>query len=352
MDTARIEELLRQGIGYKEIASELGVSVVNIRKHARSLKERPVLKRSPWRPWEEDLAKYLLGRGFTFEEVAGRLTGRSAKAIKDKQYHSWRVPLREDVWTSEEEDICKRMLLDAKSYDEVAEAAGRTRNAIKIRNGRVWKIRVPHGNNLLPVEDFFDTWTPQMAYILGFLCSDGNVSLAKGSLCWRQSHDAGKCLLKTILPHVGGNVYGPDKGGAYTLIVYSKRLVNKVIALGVPPAKSLTLQLPNVPDDYCDHFIRGVFDGDGCVRNPASEGEKPRYQLQIASASEPFLSGIRNLLKRLLGINGYLSGIEVCYGFRESEILSEWLWRRKDDSLYFDKKYNRLVELKRLRDKW
>lgn len=35
--------------------------------------------------------------------------------------------------------------------------------------------------------------------------------------------------------------------------------------LGCTPNKSLTLEFPNIPEDLIRHFIRGYFDGDGCI---------------------------------------------------------------------------------------
>lgn len=34
---------------------------------------------------------------------------------------------------------------------------------------------------------------------------------------------------------------------------------------GCTPKKSLTLQFPNIPEELVRHFIRGYFDGDGCI---------------------------------------------------------------------------------------
>ncbi|MEL3972227.1 LAGLIDADG family homing endonuclease [Rossellomorea oryzaecorticis] len=34
---------------------------------------------------------------------------------------------------------------------------------------------------------------------------------------------------------------------------------------GIQPNKSLSIQLPTIPDSYLNHFIRGYFDGDGSI---------------------------------------------------------------------------------------
>ena len=36
-------------------------------------------------------------------------------------------------------------------------------------------------------------------------------------------------------------------------------------ALGCVPAKTFKLKFPNLPKQYISHFVRGYFDGDGCI---------------------------------------------------------------------------------------
>ena len=52
------------------------------------------------------------------------------------------------------------------------------------------------------------------------------------------------------------------------LTIYSKKLVQDLIRLGCHQNKSLTLKFPTeeqVPKEYIHHFMRGYFDGDGCI---------------------------------------------------------------------------------------
>ena len=45
-------------------------------------------------------------------------------------------------------------------------------------------------------------------------------------------------------------------------------MVNDLINLGCIPNKSLTLTFPDfINDELLPHFIRGYFDGDGCIWN-------------------------------------------------------------------------------------
>ena len=346
MDTNKVKELLDLGVGYVDIAKCVGGTSDEVKNFARSLDIEPIVKRSPWRPWEEEVAKKMLEQGKSFEDIAKVLPGRTAKAIKDKQYHVWRVPLREDLWTDEEDAEGKRLLESGARLEAVAETLNRSRVAIKIRNELKWNVVVPHGKNALAVETVFDTWTPIMAYILGFMVSDGNVAKDGKGISWAQSHDYGKAHLEKLLPFVGGSVYGPCPEDGYRLVVYSEKLNAKLQSMGIPPKKSLIMGFPAVPAEFMDHFIRGVFDGDGCVRDSASKkrNEPPRLQIRIASGSEIFRKGLIERLREL-GYNGSECRIEVVFNHKESSRLAEWMWARKEDAIWLTKKYNKYLEV-------
>lgn len=56
----------------------------------------------------------------------------------------------------------------------------------------------------------------------------------------------------------------------YVLQFNSSKLTSDLIKLGCTTKKSLTLQFPTnkiVPKEFMSHFIRGYFDGDGCIWN-------------------------------------------------------------------------------------
>ena len=51
----------------------------------------------------------------------------------------------------------------------------------------------------------------------------------------------------------------------YRIDLKSKQMFEDLQRLGVEPNKSLTCTFPNINKDLMPHFIRGLFDGDGCV---------------------------------------------------------------------------------------
>lgn len=65
--------------------------------------------------------------------------------------------------------------------------------------------------------------------------------------------------------------------------VSNKKLVSDLIKLGCVPCKSLILTFPNKEifktDDLVKHFIRGYFDGDGCISYSSNKYYKPRCSI-------------------------------------------------------------------------
>lgn len=62
-----------------------------------------------------------------------------------------------------------------------------------------------------------------------------------------------------------GEAYKKREYLASVGVISSKKLVCDLIALGCVQRKSLVLEFPVLHDDLLKHFIRGYFDGDGCI---------------------------------------------------------------------------------------
>ncbi|TSC72859.1 MAG: putative DOD family homing endonuclease [Parcubacteria group bacterium Gr01-1014_38] len=162
-----------------------------------------------------------------------------------------------------------------------------------------------------PVETFFQTWTPEMAYVLGYFAADGYMYRNP-----RGSHYVGfvstdEELVRLVRSLIGTlnsiEVYRPKNKNwktRYTLQVGSRKIFETLSDLGFSPAKSLTVSFPLVPLSVLSHFVRGYFDGDGCLSfgTYARKNRKSKAQVLFArfiSGSEYFLKGLQSAL--LLG---------------------------------------------------
>ncbi len=119
-------------------------------------------------------------------------------------------------------------------------------------------------------EDFFKTWTPEMAWVLGLIYTDGHLEKC-GTKFALTLKDAD--VLHNVRELLGftGSLSRPNKSDAWRLTVCRKSLCEDLRALGVFPAKSQTVEWPTaMPREFVRHFLRGCWDGDGCFVANAS----------------------------------------------------------------------------------
>ena len=126
--------------------------------------------------------------------------------------------------------------------------------------------------------NFFDIIdSEEKAYILGFLYADGtNMEVINGQngISFTQLEQDIDILNKINVAMQSTypiNSYIQKSNGKVKckLTFCSQKLSDQVNFLGAPPKKSLILKFPNKEifksPDLIRHFIRGYFDGDGCI---------------------------------------------------------------------------------------
>lgn len=110
-----------------------------------------------------------------------------------------------------------------------------------------------------------------MAYVLGFFAADGSMLRNKRGAHFIKFWSTDKELVDNIKHFVGAEhkISVRKRGNgwktAYRLQLGSKDMFKDLISRGMTPAKSKKIKLPKVPNRYLPHFVRGYFDGDGCV---------------------------------------------------------------------------------------
>ncbi len=172
-------------------------------------------------------------------------------------------------------------------------------------------FRDPRGghNRKLVNENFFKTWSPNMAYVLGLILADGAVEDVRKSsrTCYFQITNTDNVLLNKVRKILSSNhkfqVRQPQlidfKGKKYMcskvfyLRIGNKAMFQDLVNLGVTPRKSLRLNLPNVPEELLRFLVRGYFDGDGCVNIYQPKNRKRPWTNVI------FTSGCRQFLEKL-----------------------------------------------------
>lgn len=162
-------------------------------------------------------------------------------------------------------------------------------------------------------ENFFALWSAEMAYVLGYLYADGSLedaSYLRGKYVRVSSIDKSsivkiRALMQsehTIVLRRREKPFRPQ----YLLRIGNHKLYGDLSALGLYPNKSLTITFPSVPKEYFSHFLRGYFDGDGCVFLERSKGITRakivrRLAVIFTSGSKKFLEALDDYLSEFLG---------------------------------------------------
>ena len=147
-------------------------------------------------------------------------------------------------------------------------------------------------------ENFFEIIdTQEKAYWLGFLFADGNVYKKRNSyyiklsVCDKEVIERFKQDISAEYPITvtySNNRINP----LYSITICSKKMGLDLIDKGCVPCKSLILEFPkNIPKWLNRHFIRGYFDGDGCVC------------VYNKKYTHTCLSGVKNYVYKRIAIN-------------------------------------------------
>jgi hypothetical protein len=175
-------------------------------------------------------------------------------------------------------------------------------------------------------EDFFNSWSPVMAWVLGIIYTDGNIQkwynrqtkygIGRLSITQKEPELLNKvlalmkCDAKLYYAKKREYAYQVDNehkkivaGELYRFNITSDKLYDQLISLGVMPNKSLQMMFPEIPPAHTRHFIRGCWDGDGSVY---IEGKSRGVRAQYTCGSSMF---IKKLVDELLKVG--LSNITI-----------------------------------------
>jgi len=144
-------------------------------------------------------------------------------------------------------------------------------------------------------QNFFSTWSPEMFYVLGWIYSDGCIDNEDRVRIGTKD----KYILENIKKMMGSShqLTVNKRTELYQLELISKKMYRDLSNFGLHPRKSLTITFPSVQNKYLRHFVRGEFEGDGCVWIERYNGEKaPNIFIEFYSGSKRFLEGLNQAI--------------------------------------------------------
>ena len=230
---------------------------------------------------------------------------------------------------------------------------------------RKYGIKIINRQNLTKFdENVFDIInTEEKAYWLGFIYADGSLSSRDNNfeLSLKGSDFEHLCKFNTFMKHHKDNVkmgFVSLNGKHFTRCRWSitnKHLWNTLNNYGCTPQKSLTLIFPD-PQIFTNrclikHFIRGYFDGNGCISQTSSNAHHRTYMDDEMLSPVSKFTGPKAILEviqsyipidnndRKLEQNSNNNDIiyTLTYSQQKSRILFKYLYN--DCTIYLNRKY-------------
>lgn len=199
-------------------------------------------------------------------------------------------------------------------------------------------------------ENYFDNIdTPNKAYILGLLWSDG-CNYPPQHRVKLELQEKDKSILDKINIEIGSNKpltfnnlndKNPNWQNTYRLDITNKHISDRLVELGMIQNKSLTIQFPEWLDaPLYAPFLRGVCDGDGHI-----EWSKTKF-ISIAGTRQ-FCEYVKGFCKEHLDINCSIyntankaSNTKVLHICNKVQIKRFLDFIYQDADLYIERKYN------------
>lgn len=202
---------------------------------------------------------------------------------------------------------------------------------------------------------FFEQWSSEMAYVLGFFTADGSMYETKRGTKYldftstdREIIEQIKKALESEHKIVERKMDG-NKCDIYRLQVGSKKMFGDLLKLGFQPCKTKCLPSLEVPDEHFGDFVRGYFDGDGNVYFKkhyvkARGKKKPVFKSRFISSDLVFLKSLHKQLKDFGIGKGFIQSKErgnaLVLSHRDSVALFALMYNNSSCSLRMKRKYH------------
>jgi hypothetical protein len=155
-------------------------------------------------------------------------------------------------------------------------------------------------------------WSPDFAYAIGLLVTDGCVSGDGRHIIFvskdrEQISNFMKCL--NISNKIGTSYSGYRKSRAYRVQFGDVNFIAFLKSIGISPAKSLTISQITVPKRYFLDFLRGCFDGDGYSHSYLDKRWRSSFMLYVGfvSASTSFIYWLKRQIRDATGLDGHIT---------------------------------------------
>jgi hypothetical protein len=196
---------------------------------------------------------------------------------------------------------------------------------------------------------FFDNWSTQMAWVLGLWITDG--SIGHIGQCYSitigfSDHD----LLYRVheLLESTKAIWFSQPKHFWQFSICGHELYDRLVTLGLTERKTNRIVLPDCPNIYLSHLVRGIFDGDGSIYTVKLRSGKENCAMSFVSASEAFITNLALVISQNLGITSIPHKVSnsqcwsLRYAHRASVKLGTWMYQ-DSETIRYNTKYQKFL---------
>ena len=282
---------------------------------------------------------------------------------------------KKKVFKISDEEI-KRMYLDGSSLNDIAKVAQDTKGLMTLRQRLInlgvntnvsqkkYRYKLSKSSKKYTFnERYFDSIDNEhKAYWLGLFMADGYNHESKSCVAIRLQLEDKQILekLKEELNYTGP-IYEFTRltrvnklNRRYCELYLCSPIFSESLSkIGCIQGKTYLLQFPNLRTDLIQHFIRGYFDGDGCLSITPRKDRKPNskvYQFNITGKAE-FIQKIQEHLcnncqltkTTIAGSSNNFAKIIHWSGKNVVTRIMNYLYQ--NSTIYLERKHNKYLEL-------
>lgn len=277
----------------------------------------------------------------SYTEIS-KLTGVSREWINKIAIKKLKLSMKKinKYWTKEEEELLKNNYINNPKVFELF--PNRSKQSIRFK-AHILGLKSNHRGENKGNIYFFDTWSKEMSYILGFFSADGNIYKDRFNITQKDKDYLHR--LANIMGFKNINIFSLENGNS-SFTITNKYLCDRIRQLHIMDRKSLLLGKIPVPEKFMPYFIMGYLDGDGCICK-WKKGNRNHYALDITLVGTyNFLNWIQAEISNLVGLpnrkvknKSNSKAKAITYSYNLALKLGKWLYS-----------YNTELYLKRKKD--
>ena len=221
------------------------------------------------------------------------------------------------------------------------------------------------------MKNFFSEWSPEMAWVLGLIFSDGHIKVTRpgkpGRACKLDSIDIDLLEQVRSLTGVTTGIHKHKNRSIYSLQVGATTVCEYLEDYGVLQTKTHTMEFPDVPPSCLPHFVRGLWDGDGCIFSRYRTRNRNRLTYtqnevttEYVCGSLMFITSLHDTIAQYVGIGATIKAYaqadsgrayrcppgtgsysRISYYHRNSIRLLDWLYQDSTPGTRLARKYSK-----------